>query len=237
MRQIEGAAQGAGPARARAGRRRARRIQAAGKKGACGRLADAEDTLLAPPSKKGAGRRAYISEWLVAAGVDLALRSASVQRPVYISEWLVAAGVPAAAGRRPRAAHGRHRHAGAPALGHPPILRGHAACCDSLMHVSSLSKKPRRPSRNWDESLDRAIAPCRAPARLRRQCRAGHCRAQSRSRSLCRMPEGRPAPRTPPALPPLSAAMPSRRSGHIGIDDTPAPVSSDAAALTIQSSE
>ena len=42
------------------------------KGGARGRLADAEDTLLAPPSKKEADRRAYISEWLVAVGVPAA---------------------------------------------------------------------------------------------------------------------------------------------------------------------
>ena len=37
-----------------------------------GRLANAEDTLLAPPSKREADRRAYISEWLVAVGVPAA---------------------------------------------------------------------------------------------------------------------------------------------------------------------
>ena len=37
-----------------------------------GRRADAEDALLAPPSRKEADRRAYISEWLVAVGVPAA---------------------------------------------------------------------------------------------------------------------------------------------------------------------
>ena len=41
-------------------------------KGKNGRLADAENTLLAPPSKKEADRRAYISEWLAAVGVPAA---------------------------------------------------------------------------------------------------------------------------------------------------------------------
>ena len=44
----------------------------AGGGGARGRRADAEDTLLAPPSKKEADRRAYIAEWLVAVGVPAA---------------------------------------------------------------------------------------------------------------------------------------------------------------------
>ncbi len=41
-------------------------------RGKGGRLADAENTLLAPPSKKEADRRAYISEWLAAVGVPAA---------------------------------------------------------------------------------------------------------------------------------------------------------------------
>ena len=44
----------------------------AGGGGAHSRLADAENTMLAPPSRKEADRRAYISEWLVAVGVPVA---------------------------------------------------------------------------------------------------------------------------------------------------------------------
>ena len=52
------------------GRRAAGRQSAP--KGKNGRLAAAEGTLLAPPSKKEADRRAYISEWLAAVGVPAA---------------------------------------------------------------------------------------------------------------------------------------------------------------------
>ena len=46
--------------------------RASKRKEAGGRRADAEDTLLRPPSKKEADRRAYIAEWLAAIGVPAA---------------------------------------------------------------------------------------------------------------------------------------------------------------------